>query len=55
MRFSSLVSICSYSSFRDDSEEIVDVGVVDGPTDESDEEEDGGISTAAVVAVDADT
>lgn len=37
MRFSSLVSICSYSSFIDESEEIVDVGVVDESAEDSDD------------------
>lgn len=40
MRFSSLVSICSYSSLIDESEDIVDVGVVEEPTDDSDDSGD---------------
>lgn len=36
MRFSSFVSICSYSSLSEDSEEMVEVGVVDGPCDNDD-------------------
>lgn len=37
MRFSSLVSICSYSSLIDESDEIVDVGVVEEPMEDSDD------------------
>lgn len=38
MRFSSLVSICSYSSLMDESEEMVDVGVVEESAGESGDE-----------------
>lgn len=46
MRFSSLVSICSYSSLIDESEEIVDVGVLEEPTEDSD---DAGDDASVVV------
>lgn len=46
MRFSSLVSICSYSSLIDESEEIVDVGVVEESTEDSD---DSGVDASVVV------
>lgn len=35
IRCSNLVSICSYSSFMDESEEMVEVGVVEESTGES--------------------
>lgn len=54
MRFSSLVSICSYSSLIDESEEIVDVGVVDEPSEDSDDAGDGA-SVAARATVDVAT
>lgn len=46
MRFSSFVSICSYSSLMDESEEMVDVGVVEEPTEDSG---DGGDDELSVV------
>lgn len=46
MRFSSFVSICSYSSLMDESEEMVDVGVVEESTDDSG---DGGEGELSVV------
>lgn len=54
MRFSSLVSICSYSSLIDESEEIVDVGVVEEPIDDSDDAGDDA-SVAVTGAVDGAT
>lgn len=54
MRFSSLVSICSYSSLIDESDEIVDVGVVEEPIDDSDDAGDDA-SVAVAGAVDGTT
>lgn len=54
MRFSSFVSICSYSSFRDDSDEIVEVGVVDGPCEDDESDSAGGCGGGGAAAVAAD-
>lgn len=54
MRFSSFVSICSYSSLSEDSEEMVEVGVVDGPCDNDDESESAVAAGGAAAAAEAD-